>query len=503
MRDKELFEECMAYFRSRPVFQKVFQGFREKYLSYGSFSGTVVLRQIKGSELEDLEGFFRKSFHGQKSISVSAVKFEKALRDSRFAEIEPKDILESYFGEAIEGKKEKALKKHRLWQELTADLAKQYEGTPAGVWLEELASELSGEVPEKSLGELSGEVSGKPLVEVSGEVSGKSLGEVSGKLPGKKLSSAAAGEIAAYIRKRCREAEEMKEDDTETREKLLRIGVKILNHLPVRQGRTEYLAVFAAGITGNPHAFDQKERNGQYLTLLIRWNLGWSLGTETDRCDKEDDRGKIFPAFRRQREYLAAGILCDDISNYAMLCGVRACKRDGTFHEGMEGFAAAGDMVHVPLAVIAGWKRLECVENRIYIVENPSVYAMLCGKWGNQRSFMCMNGQPRLSALMILDLLSETDTEIWYGGDFDPEGLLIAQKICQYYRGSVVFWHMSPEDYAGAKSGEEISERRIRMLDGITEPRLIPAAKRMRIEKKAGYQENIWEAYQNPGMTEG
>ena len=57
------------------------------------------------------------------------------------------------------------------------------------------------------------------------------------------------------------------------------------------------------------------------------------------------------------------------------------------------------------------------------------------------KAYMCMNGQPRLAGLMVLDLLAKSGTEVYYSGDLDPEGILIAQKLSQYYsldRKSVV-----------------------------------------------------------------
>ncbi len=37
-------------------------------------------------------------------------------------------------------------------------------------------------------------------------------------------------------------------------------------------------------------------------------------------------------------------------------------------------------IVQVPLAVITEWESLYCPQDEIYIVENPSVFAVLCGK---------------------------------------------------------------------------------------------------------------------------
>lgn len=108
---------------------------------------------------------------------------------------------------------------------------------------------------------------------------------------------------------------------------------------------------------------------------------------------------------------------------------------------------------------------------------------------------MCMNGQPRLSSLLLLDLLARSSVRIYYAGDFDPEGLLIAQKLKQYYQGEMIFWHMTSQDYDQAMSKETISDRRLKMLERITDPGLLPAVERMKEEKRAGYQEKLISLY--------
>lgn len=51
---------------------------------------------------------------------------------------------------------------------------------------------------------------------------------------------------------------------------------------------------------------------------------------------------------------------------------------------------------------------------------------------------MCMNGQPRLAGLMVLDLFEKSGIRVYYAGDLDPEGILIAQKLSQYYKGNFI-----------------------------------------------------------------
>ena len=125
--DEKLREDCLRYFRERPVFGKLLRGFREKYLSYGRFAGTVILKNLKESEREDLEGFLLRNYHGKKSASISAESFEKALSGSRFAGISGKDMLELYFQGPVEGRKEQRQREDRQWTALL-DRAKKRSG---------------------------------------------------------------------------------------------------------------------------------------------------------------------------------------------------------------------------------------------------------------------------------------------------------------------------------------------------------------------------------------
>lgn len=461
--DERLKKECLQYFRQRPVFGRLLRGFREKYRSYGKFAGTVILKNLKQTERDDLEGFLLRNYHGKKSASVSAERFERALEESRFAGISGKDVLELYFQEPVQGKKEQRQQEEQQWENLLSRV--KSENAQAGLsiqWISEM-----------------------------------------------QMQGGAAEEFSVYLKKRYRESGK----GFAEAERLLRLGMRILDALPAgkmtaraserrnREKKIEntaegkgirYLAVFAAEITGNPHAFDDGTKDGKYLELLVRWYVRHlKLESESSGLEKWAE----FPAYRKQRLYLRAGILRDDVSNYALAAGVRAEDRERKLHAGMEGFFEEGEPVQIPLSVIAEWKSAFCPENRMYIVENPSVYAVLCGKWNRRCGLMCMNGQPRFSSLLLLDLLAESGTEVWYAGDIDPEGLLIAQRLKRYYRGKFHLWHMAAEDYKICISGEELSQRRIRMLDRVDEPELRDTAELVKRKGKAGYQENMMNCY--------
>ena len=61
----------------------------------------------------------------------------------------------------------------------------------------------------------------------------------------------------------------------------------------------------------------------------------------------------------------------------------------------------------------------------------------------------------------------------------------------QKYPDNIIPWHMSFDDYEKSISNEEVDERRMSWLDSIRNPELKKSAEKLRIMKKAGYQENI------------
>lgn len=422
-------KQALSYFQSSPVWARLFGGFRDKYQSYGCFTGTVKLHGLSGEEIELLEGFFGKNYHGQKCVSISAKAFRAALAATRYGAIEPERLLTLYFGEELQGKKEMRASYQSCQQEILEMVCKEFADTYAIALMQAI---LAAVKPEAS-----GDIASQPREEQQA---------------------------------RLREWEES-----------LRLAMRICNAFPYHEAQSRYLAVFAAQLTGNPHAFDAGTAGGSLLYRLVQADLAHRGLVMRDTT--------ILRSYQRQRSYLAVGLLIDDVSNYVMLYGVQAVTRGGAIHPGMRGFRTEKDMVQVPLSVLMQWEKLLCPNRQILIVENPSVFAMLCAEDDGNHAYLCMNGQPRLAALVALDLLAAADTGVYYAGDLDPEGLLIGQKLADYYPGAFCFVGMTAEDYRRSMSQESISDRRLKMLDRITHPQLAEAAVLMRQYRRAGYQE--------------
>lgn len=412
---EQLKKECLAYFKEKRIWKRIMEGFREKYSSYGRFGGKVTIRNLSGEDIEELEGFFGENFHGKKSVTISAEKFRKSLGQSRYGSIPAGDILSSFFEEPMIGKAQMRARAEQKTDEIRTAYQLEFQGTPAEKCLDNL-ERLLQTVEKKDLNQW---------------------------------------------------------------KKKLWLCAEIYNALPYREGKRLYLAVFAARITGNPHAFDHGTKDGNLLYQVIREDLNLRK--------IEVKQSPLFQAYKKQRSYLLAGIMVDDISNYALLYRVCAQKKTGGMHKGMDGFFDEKDIVQIPLAVVDEWSSLSCVNDEIYIVENPSIFGLLC----NDRSCMCMNGQPKLASLLVLELLAKSGVKVYYSGDLDPEGLLIAQKLAQFYDGQFHYWHMTQADYEACRSKEILTDRRLKMLGNITDPELMPVVEAMRKARVAGYQENI------------
>lgn len=435
MNEKQKLEECIAYFKARPIFDRVLSSFWMKYRSIGRFGGEVVLTHLTDEERDDLEGFLQKNCHGIKTVHIPAKRFVDALSNSRFDGIDPKDLLCAYFDKPLITKEEERAQEENAWRKQILQVASTTKNGSAHRWLEELL-----EAVEKHDG------------------TNKSLSYL------KRRKSNVAGDSSELTR-------------------LLHLGVQILERLPLAE--PTYLAVYATELTGNPHAFDIGEKDASFLALLTRW-------LNTDQESRHQPA-----AIERQRQYLEVGLLLNDTTNFLMALGIRAIKSNGEEHMGMKGFYEEKETVQIPLAVLSKWEWIHCPNNRLYIVENASVYAVLCKVWIEKQALVCSYGQPRLSMFTLLDLLEKSGAEVWYAGDLDPEGLLMAQTLSQYYTGSFHYWRMDVEAYENSLSDVRLSEERLKKLEQVSDNELKETALAIAQVGKAGYQEKLIERYIN------
>ena len=266
--------------------------------------------------------------------------------------------------------------------------------------------------------------------------------------------------------------------------------IKAIPMLPYFQGgkKKELLAVFAAQAAGNPHFFDDNTLAGNLLTAFLR---------DYFRFGYEDD---LSEAENRSKVLFKAGLIKDTLSNDVIAYGIRGRCVDGSLHQGMEGFLHQKEPVKLSLLTLANLEETftNSVDRRVYIVENPAVFSILISRFP-EKSFICSYGQIRRAVFMLLDLFDK-NTVFSYAGDFDPEGLLIAERLKKRYGDRLIFWKYEPEMYIKYMSEEKLTKQRIKKLDGVRDATLLKIAELMREEGSAAYQESMLEEYVNSPM---
>lgn len=192
-------------------------------------------------------------------------------------------------------------------------------------------------------------------------------------------------------------------------------------------------------------------------------------------------------SLERAEVYYRAGILIDEISNFVTISGLLAFQ--GKHPDPV--WKAAFDSRQVLQIPLLNLSRIDGVESpikKVFVIENPGVFGTIIDK-NLFPPMVCTFGQPKLSGLVLLDLLAESDTNIFYSGDFDPEGLQIADSLWRRYGHRFKLWCYDVEDYKKVMSRKTLSEKRLSILENITCPGLQEVAEAMRTIKKAGYQE--------------
>ena len=266
--------------------------------------------------------------------------------------------------------------------------------------------------------------------------------------------------------------------------------IKAIPMLPYFQGgkKKELLAVFAAQTAGNPHFFDDNTLAGNLLTAFLRDYF--RFGYEDDLSEAENRSNVLFKA----------GLIKDTLSNDVIAYGIRGRCVDGSLHQGMEGFLHQKEPVKLSLLTLANLEETftNSVDRRVYIVENPAVFSILTSRFP-EKAFICSYGQIRRAVFMLLDLFDK-NTVFSYAGDFDPEGLLIAERLKKRYGERLIFWKYETDIYLKYMSEEKLTKQRIKKLDGVRDATLLKIAELMREEGRAAYQESMLEEYVNSPM---
>ena len=105
-----------------------------------------------------------------------------------------------------------------------------------------------------------------------------------------------------------------------------------------------------------------------------------------------------------------------------------------------------------------------------------------------------------LAVLVLMDKLAEHHS-FYYAGDFDPEGLLIAQRLKLRYKDRLSLWNYRKDLYEKYHSTVELSSERLKKLENIKAEELQEIKEILKRKKQAAYQETMLEEFWLPAST--
>lgn len=222
-------------------------------------------------------------------------------------------------------------------------------------------------------------------------------------------------------------------DDLDRARSLLQQAMRVLEALPC-QGVP--LAEFAANILGDSHALD----------------AGRATATLVLRAFGEEDGSEGAHAVENRRDaWAAVGVMLDELSTPVLTLNVRA-DGDSLTGRSLNLHAAAGEPCRVSIRqLLRHPPRFDPQTLRaVYMCENPTVVAAAANRLGARSApLVCIEGQPKTAARLLLDGLTAAGIRLLYHGDFDWSGIRIANLIIS--RHGAAPWRFDTHSYRTRK----------------------------------------------------
>lgn len=233
----------------------------------------------------------------------------------------------------------------------------------------------------------------------------------------------------------------------------------LLNNLP---DSPTYLPVYAS-ITGNPHYLDfNKSTSSLFLKILAKLKHYESI-------DKIDEKIKLLEEIN---------VSNDPISNFVI-----TYKLIG--NNILNELSKNNQIVNMNLYNIKDLEYITTEKKKVFIFENPSILLTLKDL---NVPIIITSGVPNLAFHNLIGKLLKSGNELYYNGDFDPEGLLIANNLEKKYHNIKLFCY-SKKDYENAISKEKINSSRIKKLDKVNSNELQEIKDILKKTNLSGYQE--------------
>jgi uncharacterized protein (TIGR02679 family) len=275
-----------------------------------------------------------------------------------------------------------------------------------------------------------------------------------------------------------------KQSPEELKEKLMMV-YQAYRGLP-KEGDYERLPLFAQRTTGNPHYFDVSQLGGKLLMNCLHVYLV--------QCGL---RNGLLPKSTEEINELLShfGIMRDDLWSFVTCQGLVATTKTG-IHPVWQAALETRSVLNVPMRELTDINTiLPACGKSVWVLENSSVSSTIMDFLPGA-PLVCTHGQIRTAGWLLLDLLIDSGVTIYYSGDLDPDGLIIAERIKRRYGDKVILWRMDIQSYKKSLS-EEIITAKLPKLNSVSSVDLLELKQLMLEKKLAGYQEGLMEELVN------
>ncbi|MGX8795356.1 TIGR02679 domain-containing protein [Fusibacter sp. JL298sf-3] len=227
----------------------------------------------------------------------------------------------------------------------------------------------------------------------------------------------------------------------------------------------------AAYTTGYPHALDKEMPLRKLFTTYAK------------SCRPE----MPFETLEEQEVlYEQFNISSDEVPRMVLTYGIDAYDDVGQ-SLGWETFSGRGEPLLLNKLNLRSAASVMCKGRTVWCFENPAAFYQFIQS-NAEKSAVCTHGQPHLLDYMLLDRLYASGAVLRYSGDFDPEGLWIAERLKKRYP-ELDLSFFTVERYLCKRSKEGISAKRLKQLQLLETPQLRAVGDMMAQHKVAAYEE--------------
>ena len=254
---------------------------------------------------------------------------------------------------------------------------------------------------------------------------------------------------------------------TQNKNNLKKDLINIINLIDNLPKEKTLLPIYASNYTKDPHYLDLDTKNSNLFFYAL------SYITKSNYPITRADKIKLLSDYN---------IEIDTISNYVVTYNLNSNK------DYINSFSKNKETLILNIQNILN-TTFDTTTKKVFIFENPSILTEIISRNINA-SIIISGGFPNTSVYLLIDSLISTGNHIYYNGDFDPEGLIIAKNLKDKYQDNLTLFCYHKEDYHNCLSNKEISLKRLHKLQKITNIDLLEIKELLLKTKLSAYQEN-------------